>query len=135
MAAVASIDALRACVPDALWTPDAHAVLFGRGRLTGRRGMATAAARYFAQLAGESAARLGPGHPDTRRAREEQARWTGSSGDAEHAAALYGDLLADHRPPDADGDHGRLALRLARAHFTGKAPVRRGHRAARRAGI
>src|SRR5437899_1131509 len=75
--------------------------LFGRGRLTGRRGMAAAAAQYFAQLASESAARLGPDHPDTSLAREEHACWTGTSGQAEQAAALFGDLLAVPGPASA----------------------------------
>ena len=120
-AAVGNTDALRACAPDALWIPDAHAVLFWRGRLTGGQGMAAAAARYFGQLASESLARLGPEHPDTFLAREEHAWWTGTSGQMQQAAALFGELLARSGPTAAASDHHAFTLRLYRAHFTGEA--------------
>lgn len=116
--AVSNADAARAAFPEAVWEPDAHAILFHRGYLTGESGMAFGAASYFGQLADESAERLGAGHSDTRLARRQHAYWLGESGHAAEAAACYKQLLQDHGQEEA-GSADELEQRFWLAHYTG----------------
>lgn len=117
--AVSNTDAARAACPEAIWKPDAHAILFHRGYLTGESGLAAGAAAYFTQLAEESAERLGAGHSDTRLARRQQARWLGESGRASEAAACYRLLLQDQGQPGVGSAPDELEQRFWLAHYTG----------------
>ena len=117
--ALSATDAVRVACPEAVWEPEAHAILFHRGYLTGRSGLAVGAAAYFTQLAEESAERLGAGHSDTRLARRQQALWLGESGQSAEAAACYRQLLNEHEDEDADSALGHLEQRFWLAHYTG----------------
>ncbi|AXG83138.1 Kinesin light chain 2 [Streptomyces paludis] len=91
----ANTDALTHHAPDALWQPDAHAVLFRTGRSIGENGQVTAAINHFQHLAHTADQRLGPDHPDTLTARGNLASLRGVAGDAAGAAAAFQELLAD----------------------------------------
>ncbi len=118
--AVSNTDAVRAACPEAVWEPEAHVTLFHRGYLTGESGLAVGAAAYFAQLADESAVRLGADHPDTRLARRQHARWLGESGRFAEAAACYRRLVHGQGQDAADSG-SQLEQRFWLAHYTGAA--------------
>ncbi|WP_433534550.1 NB-ARC domain-containing protein [Micromonospora sp. CA-249363] len=111
----ANIDVLRTVCPEPLWEPDAHALLFSRGRIFGKTGRPAEAAGYFRALAGECADRLGPAHEDTRLAREEQAEWLAEAGDYDQAVAVLRMLLAESGPTASLGLQLRLAGYLGHA--------------------
>ena len=119
--AVSNTDAVRAACPEAVWEPDAHAILFHRGYLTGKSGSAAGTAAYFAQLAEESAVRLGADHPDTLLARQEHAHWLGESGRYTEAADCYERLLRGSGHGAETSLPDELELRYWQAHYTGKA--------------
>ncbi len=81
--------------PDALWDPDADAVLFRHGRSLGESGLVSDAATHFAVLARTSVRRLGADQPRTLAARHNLAYWRGEAGDAAGAVAALEELLAD----------------------------------------
>ncbi len=74
---------------EALWQPDAHAVLFRPGRSLGRAGLVTNVAARNAELANTAAQRLGVDHPDTPAIRHELAYWRGMRRAAGRAAAAF----------------------------------------------
>ncbi|MFI5689456.1 tetratricopeptide repeat protein, partial [Streptomyces sp. NPDC051636] len=78
---------------DALYQPDAHAVLYRTGSSLGEAGQLSAARNHFRHVAKTSATLLGSDHLDTLTARGNLARWQGEAGDAAGAAKATTDLL------------------------------------------
>ncbi|MCG7205592.1 NB-ARC domain-containing protein [Streptomyces arenae] len=107
--------ALRRCAEDALYSPDAHAVLFRVGTSLGGVGRAGEARDHFQSLARSVERRLGAEHPDFLIARGYLAYWQGEGGDATGAVAELEALLprmertlgADH--PETFGMRHSLA--------------------------
>ncbi|MFC6137691.1 tetratricopeptide repeat protein, partial [Streptomyces spororaveus] len=91
----ANTTALATCAEDALYRPDAHAVLFRTGYSYGQAGQVTAARDHFRHLADIARHGRGTDHPDTLAARYNLALWRGEAGDAAGAAAAFAELLAD----------------------------------------
>ncbi|GGT21900.1 FxSxx-COOH system tetratricopeptide repeat protein [Streptomyces toxytricini] len=91
----ANTDALMRHAADALYQPDAHALLFRLGRSLGEAGQVAAAIDHFECLADITAHRLGPDHPGTLTTRNNLASWRGEAGDATGAAQAFAELLAD----------------------------------------
>ncbi|WP_323185945.1 tetratricopeptide repeat protein [Streptomyces sp. NBC_00378] len=89
---------------DALYRPDAHAVLYHLGRSLGESGQVTAAHGHFEHLAETTSSRLGPDHPDTLSAWGNLAAMRGEAGDAAGAAQALADLL-DHMVRVLGEDH------------------------------
>ncbi|WP_456302617.1 tetratricopeptide repeat protein [Streptomyces microflavus] len=87
--------ALVACAENALYRPDAHAVLFRAGLSLGDTGQVAAAGDYFQHLVSVTTRNLGPDHPDTLTSRSNLAGWRGEAGDAAGAAEAFADLLTD----------------------------------------
>ncbi|MFC4612908.1 tetratricopeptide repeat protein [Streptomyces maoxianensis] len=92
----ANTTALTTCAEDALYCPDAHAVLYHTGNSLGESGQFTAAIAHYRQLADLSRLHLGPDHLCTLTARHSLARWRGSARDAAGAAAALDELLEDY---------------------------------------
>ncbi|MER5598298.1 tetratricopeptide repeat protein [Streptomyces sp. NPDC002265] len=91
----ANATAVARCAEDALYEPDAHAVLYRIGRSLGAAGQVGAACEHFRRLCDSTSARLGADHPDTLLARYELAEWQGSAGDVAGAVAGFTELLPD----------------------------------------
>lgn len=91
----ANTDALTRHAEDALWYPDAHAVLFRAGESLGRSGQVADAVSHALYLAETARQRLGPDHPDALIARNNLAYWRGEAGDPAGAADAFADLLSD----------------------------------------
>lgn len=91
----ANTTALTARAGDALYRPDAHAVLYRTGRSLGETGQVTAARDHFQNLTEAARRHLGEDHPDALTARGNLAFWRGEAGDAGGAAKAFADLLAD----------------------------------------
>ncbi|MFC9636456.1 NB-ARC domain-containing protein [Streptomyces mirabilis] len=89
----ANAQALTSCAEDALYQPDAHAVLHRTGQSLGGAGQVTAARHHFHHLTGTARHHLGPDHPDTLAARRSLARWRGEAGDVAGAATVTAELL------------------------------------------
>ncbi|MEW2569109.1 tetratricopeptide repeat protein [Streptomyces sp. NPDC047070] len=111
----ANAEALIEHAEDVLYQFDgAHAVLFRRGHSLGRAGHYTAAIEHFQHMASFARNRLGPGHPDTLRARFTLAWGQGVAGDATGAVLALTELLADQQqiigPDHPDAFRTRLAL-------------------------
>ncbi|RRS00106.1 tetratricopeptide repeat protein [Glycomyces terrestris] len=120
---------LRACTASlrryaaaTLLEPEAHPVFFAAGVSIGESGQAAEAARYFEDLSTDLEGRLGPGHPDSIRARSLRNTWrleafAGRPGeDADFEALLREQerlLGPDH--PDTLTTRQRLANRLGEA--------------------
>lgn len=93
----ANTDALRESAGLALCAPDlgVHPVLFRAGNSLGKAGLAASAIAYYDDLCAAAAARIGPDHPDTLRARLERARSQGEAGDNRGAVSAMTALLHD----------------------------------------
>ncbi|MFD4764226.1 tetratricopeptide repeat protein [Streptomyces sp. NPDC058439] len=89
----ANTDALTRYAEDALYQPDAHAVLYRTINSLGESGQATAARDQYQQLAAQTINRSGLDHPHALIARGNFARWRGIAGDAAGAAAAYAELV------------------------------------------
>ncbi|WP_052768467.1 NB-ARC domain-containing protein [Streptomyces humi] len=113
--------ALHSCAEDALYSPDAHAVLFRVGTSLGGVGRAGEARDHFHSLARSVERRLGAEHPDFLIAHGHLAYWQGEVGDATGAVAELAALLprtertlgADH--PETFGIRHSLAYWRGRA--------------------
>ncbi|MEV7393376.1 FxSxx-COOH system tetratricopeptide repeat protein, partial [Streptomyces sp. NPDC091215] len=91
----ANTTALTAHAENALFLPDAHAVLYRVGRSLGEAGQVTGARDYFHDLTRSMTSRLGPDHPDTLSTRNNVAHWRGEAGDPGGAATVFAELLDD----------------------------------------
>ncbi|MGP3968415.1 tetratricopeptide repeat protein [Streptomyces sp. 6N223] len=80
---------------DALYQPDAHAVLDRTGNSLGESGQVAAAHDHFHHLTITTTRHLGPDHLHTLRARYNLARWRGEAGDAAGAAVVLAEVLED----------------------------------------
>jgi hypothetical protein len=117
----ANTAALTACAEDALYRPDAHAVLYRTGNSLGETGQFTAAVAHYRQLADLALLRLGPDHLCTLTARHSLALWQGSEEDAAGAASALDELLEDYlRVLGPDHPH-TLAVRHELARWRGAA--------------
>ncbi|WP_330286787.1 tetratricopeptide repeat protein [Streptomyces sp. NBC_00576] len=117
----ANTAALTACAEDALYRPDAHAVLYRTGNSLGETGQFTAAVAHYRQLADLALLRLGPDHLCTLTARHSLALWQGSAEDAAGAASALAELLEDYlRVLGPDHPH-TLAVRHELARWRGAA--------------
>ncbi|MEU7688560.1 tetratricopeptide repeat protein, partial [Streptomyces spectabilis] len=117
----ANTAALTACAEDALFEPDAHAVLYRAGRSLGEAGQAAGARDHFERLAAATRHHLGGDHHHTLAARHELARWRGDAGDLAGAAAALAELLPDRQRVLGDDHHGTLATRHELAYWRGVA--------------
>ncbi|MGW2464483.1 tetratricopeptide repeat protein [Streptomyces sp. NPDC001761] len=117
----ASTTSLTACAQDALYWPDAHAVLYRTGRSLGETGQPTAARNHFHHLTTQTRHHLGPDHPDTLAARHELARWRGEAGDAAGAATAFAELLADRERVSGPDHPDTLMARGNLAWWRGEA--------------
>ncbi|WP_063766788.1 tetratricopeptide repeat-containing protein [Streptomyces sp. NRRL S-1896] len=99
----------------ALYRPDAHAVLFRTGRSLGEAGQVTAARDHCQHFTDSATSHLGADHPHTLAARNLLAWWRGQAGDAAGAAAALAGVLADRirvlgpDHPDTFNTRGHLA--------------------------
>ncbi|WP_261386927.1 tetratricopeptide repeat protein, partial [Streptomyces sp. BK340] len=117
----ANAAALTRTAEDALYRPDAHALLYQAGQSLGEAGQVTAATTHFQRLTETTRHRLGPDHPHTLTARHNLAYWRGEAGDAAGATAAYEQLLTDQvRVQGKDHPH-TLATRHNLAHWRGEA--------------
>ncbi|WAX79577.1 tetratricopeptide repeat protein [Streptomyces sp. KMM 9044] len=91
----ANTTALAGHAGQALYRPDAHAVLYRTGRSLGETGQVTAARDHFQHLTETTRHHLGPDAPDTLTARNNLATMRGEAGDAAGAAEAFAELLAD----------------------------------------
>jgi NB-ARC domain/Tetratricopeptide repeat len=91
----ASATALTGHAEQALYQPDAHAVLYHTGNSLGQAGQVAAARDHYQHLAATSSRLLGPDHPDTLTARNNLAYWRGEAGDTAGATTDLVRLLAD----------------------------------------
>ncbi|MER7496429.1 tetratricopeptide repeat protein [Streptomyces pharetrae] len=91
----ANTTALAGHAGQALYRPDAHAVLYRTGRSLGEAGQVIAARDHFQHLTETTCHHLGPDHPDTLTARNDLAEWRGEAGDAAGAADAFAELLDD----------------------------------------
>ncbi|MEU1406809.1 tetratricopeptide repeat protein [Streptomyces sp. NPDC005728] len=106
---------------DALYQPDAHAVLYLAGRSLGEAGQVTAATAHFHHLTETTGHRLGPDHLDTLAARHDHAYWRGEAGDPAGAAAAFEQLLADQLRVQGEDHPYTLATRNDLARWRGEA--------------
>ncbi|WP_455431570.1 FxSxx-COOH system tetratricopeptide repeat protein [Streptomyces griseosporeus] len=106
---------------EALYQPDAHAVLYRVGRSLGEAGQVTAAAAHFQRLTETTGHRLGPDHPDTLTARHNLAYWRAEAGDTAGAAAAFEQLLADRVRVMGEDHPDTLATRHNLASWRGVA--------------
>ncbi|MFB7176855.1 tetratricopeptide repeat protein [Streptomyces sp. NPDC056257] len=105
---------------DALYRPDAHAVLYRAGHSLGEAGQVTAARDHFQHLTSTTGRWLGEDHPDTLSTRHNLAHWRGDAGDAAGAAAAFAELLDDRlRVLGEDAPH-TLTTRGNLAHWRGE---------------
>ncbi|MEV6179975.1 tetratricopeptide repeat protein [Streptomyces sp. NPDC052015] len=91
----ANTTALAGHAGQALYRPDAPAVLYRTGRSLGETGQVTAARDHFQRLTETTRHHLGEDHPDTLTARSNLAAWRGWAGDAAGAADAFAELLDD----------------------------------------
>jgi hypothetical protein len=91
----ANTTALTTHAEQALYRPDAHAVLYRSGTSLGEAGQAIAARDHCQILTSSTTSRLGPKHPDTLAARNNLAHWRGEAGDAAGAATATAAVLDD----------------------------------------
>ncbi|WP_351234951.1 FxSxx-COOH system tetratricopeptide repeat protein [Streptomyces sp. NPDC002133] len=117
----ANTTALTTCAEDALYRPDAHAVLYQAGRSLGESGQAATAVRYFQHLSDTTTHRFGPDHPDTLTARYLLAYWRGEAGDVSGAAAATEQVLHDMTRLLGDEHPDLLTIRGNLAHWWGEA--------------
>ncbi|WP_322751715.1 MULTISPECIES: helix-turn-helix transcriptional regulator, partial [unclassified Frankia] len=117
----ANTDTLYGYIPDALWQPDGHAVLFRAGRSRSDAGLVTAAADHYRHLHAAAAHRLGPDHPDTLNTRNNLAYLRGKAGDPGGAAAATEALLADYLRVLGDDHPDTLNTRHNLARWRGQA--------------
>ncbi|MEU9417382.1 FxSxx-COOH system tetratricopeptide repeat protein [Streptomyces sp. NPDC048272] len=114
-------EALTRHAQDALYRPDAHAVLYRLGHSLSDSGQVTVAIDHFQHLADTAYSRLGPDHPDTLTIRGNLATMLGEAGDAAGAVQAFTDLLEsmvrvlgeDH--PNTLTTRGNLATMLGDA--------------------
>ncbi|MFE1886876.1 tetratricopeptide repeat protein, partial [Streptomyces diastatochromogenes] len=106
---------------DALYQPDAHALLYRAGRSLGEAGQVAAAAAHFHRLTETTGHRVGPDHPHTLTTRNELARWRGETGDAAGAAAAFEQLLADRLRVLGEDHPHTLTTRNNLARWRGEA--------------
>ncbi|MFI2764354.1 FxSxx-COOH system tetratricopeptide repeat protein [Streptomyces echinatus] len=117
----ANTTALAGHAGQALYRPDAHAVLYRTGRSLGEAGQIIAARDHFQHLTETTCHHLGPDHPDTLTARNSLAEWRGEAGDGAGAADAFADLLEDRirvlgpDAPDTLAARGNLAQWRGRA--------------------
>ncbi|MFE4634534.1 tetratricopeptide repeat protein [Streptomyces sp. NPDC056773] len=116
----ANATALAACAEDALYRPEAHAVLDRTGRSYGQAGQVTAARDHYQRLTDTARRRLGPDHPRTFAARSNLANWRGEAGDAAGAATAFAELLADQRRVLGEDYPGTLTTRSNLASSRGR---------------
>ncbi|WP_283844428.1 tetratricopeptide repeat protein [Streptomyces sp. RerS4] len=86
-------NALTACAEDALYWPEAHAVLYRAGRSLAEAGQVVTAVAHFRHLTDTTEHHLGPDHPSTLDAQSDLARLRGEAGDPAGAAAAFVALL------------------------------------------
>lgn len=91
----ANVEALTRHVEEALYQPDAHAVLYRAGRSLGDAGQVTAAVEYFERLVAATSGRFGIDAPDTLAARGNLAYWQGRAGNVSGATLAFERLYAD----------------------------------------
>ncbi|GAA0897897.1 MULTISPECIES: tetratricopeptide repeat protein [Streptomyces violaceusniger group] len=91
----ANTTALTRTAEDALYRPDAHAVLYRAGESLGGSGQVSAARDYFQHLATEASRHLDSDHLNTFEARSHLAHWQGEAGDVAGAATAFAELLPD----------------------------------------
>ncbi|MFB7337780.1 tetratricopeptide repeat protein [Streptomyces adustus] len=115
----ANTTALMKCAENALYQPDAHAVLFRAGQSLGEAGQAASARDYFRYQKNTATRHLGPDHPDTLTARHDLAFWRGVSGDAAGAAAAFAELLPDRIRVQGSDHPSTLATRSNLARWRG----------------
>ncbi|WAZ21791.1 tetratricopeptide repeat protein [Streptomyces cinnabarinus] len=113
--------ALTRSAGDALYKPDAHAVLYRAGQSLGEAGQVTAAKDHFHRLAETFSHHLGPGHPSTLTARHSRAYWRGRAGDAAGAAAAFEQLLPDRVRVQGEDHAHTLNIRHNIAYWRGEA--------------
>ncbi|MGW4758690.1 tetratricopeptide repeat protein, partial [Streptomyces chartreusis] len=117
----ANADALTRHAEDALYRPDAHAVLRRIGESLGNSGQIAAAINHYRHVISASQQSLGLDHLDTLDARSNLAHWRGEAGDQEDAAAAFIGIFADCRRVLGD-DHPRtLNARISLARWRGEA--------------
>ncbi|MGW1621149.1 tetratricopeptide repeat protein [Streptomyces sp. NPDC002172] len=106
---------------DALYRPNAHAVLYRTGTSLGQAGQVAAARDHYRYLAGTTTCRLGLDHPDTLATRSNLAHWQGEAGDAAGAAAAIAEVL-QHMARKLGEDHpDTLTTRHNLARWRGEA--------------
>ncbi len=81
--------------PEPLWTPAAHPVLFRSGESRNDHGLLQQALSYWSELTDRASCNLGPEHPDTLTARDNQAGARLQAGDPAGAMTDYDALLLD----------------------------------------
>ncbi|MEU7524162.1 NB-ARC domain-containing protein [Saccharothrix sp. NPDC042600] len=91
----ANAAALRASVPEALWTPRMHPVLVRAGTSLGSCGQTAAAHQYYESLLVAARRQLPEEHEDIFVLRHEIAHWLGERGEPDAAATAFRDLLED----------------------------------------
>ncbi|MFD8725038.1 tetratricopeptide repeat protein [Streptomyces sp. NPDC059629] len=91
----ANTTALIGHAENALFLPEAHAVLYRAGSSLGEAGQVTAARDYLHRLTRTTTSKLGPDHPSTLTARHNLAYWRGEAGDPAGAAAAFAEVLDD----------------------------------------
>jgi tetratricopeptide (TPR) repeat protein len=91
----ASTTLLEAHCSAAVWSPDAHPVLFRAGRSLRDAGLTAEAVTHWRRLAGTAADLLGADHPDTLASRNNLASAYRDAGRREEALALFERTLAD----------------------------------------
>ncbi|MGW2964549.1 tetratricopeptide repeat protein [Streptomyces sp. NPDC001220] len=113
--------ALAKCAESAMYTPDAHAVLFRAGTSLGGVGRAAEARDHFQELARSVDRHLGREHADFLIARGYLAYWQGEAGDAPGAVAALGRLLP-RMERTLGADHSEtFGLRHSLAYWRGQA--------------
>jgi len=115
----ANTAALTACAEDALYRPDAHAVLYRTGNSLGETGQFAAAVAHYRHLADLSLLRLGPDHLCTLTSRHSLAQWQGNAKDETGAAAALDELLEDYQRVLGPNHPHTLAVRHELARWQG----------------
>ncbi|MQY07234.1 tetratricopeptide repeat protein [Actinomadura macrotermitis] len=117
----ANTTALQHATGAALYSSDAHTLLFRAAASLGETGQVAAAITASANLHIACLRHFGPDHPDTLAARNRLASWRGEAGDAAGAAAAFEELLTDQLRVLGPDHPDTLATRNNLATWRGRA--------------
>ncbi len=116
----ANTAALITCAEEALYRPDAHPVLYRKGKSLGDAGQAVAATGHYRYLADTASSHLGPEHSAVLAARRDLAWWQKEAGDVAGAAITLAELLSIQERVLGKDHPDTLAVRHSLARWQGR---------------